>query len=188
MDAIFPSKVQLAQGASHPLGVHGNVEVGNMDITVQQTTFIERALLAMHLSLDFTRAQVQDEEPFQTDAPVLDATREYNHQQSQDANGYHDGIGEMGEVGADIEDKGYGNDATHQDGKQQWQTVAVALSPQGPELQTAILLHHHRTEEGRDEQDGQQTRDGVGILYQVLSRQQLKHEGAYKGKHDGDGC
>ena len=86
----------------------------------------------------------------------------------------------------DIENEAHRYHATHQDGEQQGQSVLVALSPQGPELQTAVLLHHHGAQERRYQYDGQHTRDGVGIPVQFPSRQQLSHKGQHEGKHDGD--
>ena len=56
MHTVFLSQVQLFQGLTHPTAVTGNLKVGNVDIAIQQLSFIERTLLAMHLCLDVSEA------------------------------------------------------------------------------------------------------------------------------------
>ena len=52
MHTVLLTQIQLFQTLAHPHGVRGHFEVGNVDITIQQTVSIERTLLTIYLSGD----------------------------------------------------------------------------------------------------------------------------------------
>ena len=72
MDTIALTQVELHERLAHPLGVHGDGKINDMDIAVQQFALIEGALLAMNLGLDVAGAQVVDEQTLHDDAALLD--------------------------------------------------------------------------------------------------------------------
>ena len=83
----------------------------------------------MHLCLDVARTQVQHKESLQLDTALLDRSRDHHQRYDHHSDGNHDGVGQMAQIVADVEDIRHGNDDTHQDSKQQGQTVLVALLP-----------------------------------------------------------
>ena len=100
-----------------------------MDIPVKQLPLVERALMSMHLSLDITWAEIENEQPFQSDASFLDPTGQDDEYDDNRADGNHQGITEAGKIVAYIEDEGHGNHQSYQNGKEQRNTVDVALCP-----------------------------------------------------------
>ena len=158
-----------------------------MDITVEQTSLIQRTLLAVYLCLDLPRPQILDEKAFERDAAMFDPAGEYDTHHHHDAETDQQGAGKVGQGVADIEDKAHGNNHTHQYSKEQRQTVAVTLRPQRLELHTLVLLHHHCPQERCDDKYRQDACDGIGVWAQFLSRQQLVHKGQREGEHQGDG-
>ena len=140
----------------------------------------------MHLGLDIARTQVLYKEALERDATMLGATRKDDEHDNYKADGNHESIGESAQEIADVEDKANGDDYAYQDGEQQWQTVAIALGPQGFPLLAAILLHNHGAQEGGDECHGKHARDGVGIPMQLPTWQHFAGNGQHKGKHQGD--
>ena len=134
VDAVFLAQVELAKRHSRPLRVCGNLEVGNVDVAVEQTAFVEWAFVAMHLGFNVARPQVQDEEPFQLDAAMLNPPREDDCHQGHNADGDDDGTTKVGKVMADVEDESHGNDHANEDGEDERQVVDVALAPKGFEF------------------------------------------------------
>ena len=100
-----------------------------MDIAVQQSSFVQRTFLAVYLCLNVARTQVQHKESLQFDTARLDGSRDHHQRYDHYSDGNQDGVGEMAQIVADVEDIRYGNDDAHQDSKQQGQTVLVALLP-----------------------------------------------------------
>lgn len=117
---------------------------------------------------------------------MLDAAREHHEQHQANAQRKEDGRTEVTQIVTDVEHEGYCQQGTHQDGEQERETVAPVLLPQGLELLAAILLHDHCTEERRDEENGEQTRDGITHPLELAPRGQVLHEGQHEGKHDED--
>jgi hypothetical protein len=67
----------------------------------------------MHLGSYIATAQVEDEEPFQVDAALLDRARHHNHDNHNDADGYQYGTGELAQMVADIENEVDGYDGSY---------------------------------------------------------------------------
>ena len=147
MDAILTTQVELPQRGSHPHRIERQLEIGDMDIAIEQTTLVEGTLLAMHLSLDVARTEVLHKQTLEGDATTLHGTREDDQSQGYHSDGDDERIGEVAELMTDIEDEGEGNDHAHDHREDEGQAVAIALCPQGLPLFAAILLHDHRTQE-----------------------------------------
>ena len=171
MDAVLLTKIELCQRLSHPVGISRNSEFGNVDIAVEQLTLVERTFLAMHLSLDIARTQILYKQAFEGDGAMLGRARKHREHNDQDADGNHQGWRKAAEEVADIEDKSHRYEHTHHDGKRQRNTIAITLGPQRLPLLAVVLLHHHGAQERCNEEDGEQTSDGVGIPMELPTRQ-----------------
>ncbi len=69
---------QVTEPLTGPRRVFGHVELGYMDMPVEQMALIERATTAMNLCLDVARTEVLDEQPLQLYAAFLEPARSRN--------------------------------------------------------------------------------------------------------------
>ena len=118
-----------------------------MDIAVQQSSFVQRAFLAVYLCLNVARTQVQHKESLQLDTTLLDRSRNNHQRYDHHSDGNYDGVSQMAQPVTDEEDIRHGNDDAHQNSKQQGQTVLVALLPKLPPLLRTVFLHDHSAQE-----------------------------------------
>ena len=76
-----------------------------MDVSVEQMSLVKRFLLSVHLSHDVTGTEIVDEDTLHLDASLLGPSG-CNHQRyHHHADDNHEGIGESGEIVADIEEE-----------------------------------------------------------------------------------
>ena len=118
---------------------------------------------------------------------MLGGAREYYEHYYKETYGNHKCWLETAEEIADIEYKSHRYKHTHHHGKCQRNTIAITLGPQRLPLLAVVLLHHHGAQERCNEEDGEQTSDGVGIPMELPTRQQLTGEGQHKGEHQRNG-
>ena len=186
MHTILLAKIELGQSLPHPTGIERHGELGYMDIAIEKLALVEGAFLAVNLGLDIARTEILDEQALEGDGAVLGGAREHNEHNDQKADGYHESGLETAQEIADIENKTYGYDHTHNNGEHEWYAVAIALGPKGFPLFAMVLLHDHGTKEGGYEHNSEQAGDGIGIPMELPSGQKLAGEGKHKGEHKGD--
>ena len=141
---------QVTEPLAGPRRVFGHVELGYMDMPVEQMALIERATTAMNLCLDVARTQVLDEHPLQLYAAFLEPARSRNGRNSHERNGDEQCRTEVGEPVDHIEHEANGQCAADHDGEEQRHAVDGTLGPQMAELVAVVLLHYYAAQERRD--------------------------------------
>ena len=179
--------VELGERTTSPHRILRHHELANVDVAVQQMALKERFLAPMHLCFYVARAQILYEHAFKSDAASLQRARHNHNHHGYESNGNNQSILKARQEVDNVEDEGSCDDDAHKHREDKRQAIQPALHPQGTELGRVVLLHHHGTQERRDEDDGQHTRNGIGIPMKVPSWQHTAREGKHKREHQGNG-
>ncbi len=111
---------------------------------------------------------------------MLQLARQHHEHDDDDSQRDDDGVGEAGQIVADIEEDEGGDGHAHQNGEDERQAIEPALGPQFAELVTMVVFHHQRPHERRDADEREQSGHAIGPPV----GQQVAHGLQYEGEHD----
>lgn len=156
------AETQLLQRLPRPARVFRYVEVGDVDVAVDELVLEERPPLPADLCGNVARVEILYEPPLNAYRPALELAREHHEHDNDHGKRYDDGVGKACEVVADVEEDGGGDGHAEEHGENERQAVEPALGPQGLELVAVVVLHHQRAHERRYADERDQPRRAVG--------------------------
>jgi len=128
------AKAQVGKAETCPRRVLRNLNLGDMNIAVEQVALVQRFLQSEHLLLYVARTQVLHKHTFHLNALFLQSARENHYAYHSHGDGHHQCVGEAREEVADVENERRGDDKAHKDSDEKRHTVRAAVVPQRAEL------------------------------------------------------
>ena len=117
-----------------PRRVLRNLNLGDMNIAVEQVALVQRLLQSEHLLFYVARTQVLHKHTFHLYALFLQSARENHYANHSHGDGHHECIGEARKEVADVEHERRGDNQSHEDSDEKRHTVRAAVVPQCTEL------------------------------------------------------
>lgn len=155
-----------------------------MDVAVDELVFEERLALTGDLCCNISGVEIFYEAALYPHRPFLQSARQCHEDDDDNGQRDDDGVGKAGEIVADIEEDGCCDGNSHQDGKDERQTVETAFCPQYFRFLAVVVFHHQSSHKGCYADKGEESCGPIGPPVGEQMSEELQNE----SEHDsGDG-